>query len=222
MFSKRFCPHRQQFDYLDEADLKNLHKAILESPYLGSSDLNEGFASTQGFSLLFKRQERDRVKSMFPEFEPYLSKVLKAQANVFFLNPLVIRGGAAVGRHADKTLGSFVKDSPFPEWVSVLYLHIPSPRTGGDIVFHRGMVKHRLSPKVNSVVEFPGWLLHEVTSLCTESEEPRVSLVVEQYKVNEKVLAEAPNWHLDTRRPFEDFLIDAQGFDEEVVEPLLP
>jgi hypothetical protein len=211
VFTKWLCPHRQKFDYLAAAQLKLLREAVLTSPYLGVSDLNEGFATTQGFSLLFKREKREQVKEMFPEFEPYLEKALKPEANVFFLNPLVIRGGSAVGKHADKTLGSYVKGSPFPRWVSVLYLGIPSPKQGGDIVFHRGPVRHRISPKENSMVEFPGWLLHEVTPLRTESEEPRVSLVVEQYNVSDEILVQAPVWHLDTCRPFEEFLLEAQG-----------
>lgn len=183
----------------------------MESPYLAESDLNEGFSSTKGFSIMFRRDQLERAKELIPALVPYFEKVLKPEANAFFLNPLVIHGGGAVGAHADKTLGSYLKTAPYPFCVSVLYLSLPKPRTGGNIVFHRWFGRHTLTPKENLLLEFPGWLKHEVTELKSESESPRVSMVLEQYKLEPDQLEQLTPWHLDSCQSFEFFLEAAIG-----------
>lgn len=206
-------PHQKKDDLLGEQDLEQLRAAVLESPYLAETDLNEGFSGTRGFSLLFKRSERERAEQLMPALIPYFEKVLKSEANVFFLNPLVIVGGGGVGPHTDKTLTSYVDDPPFPFCVSVLYLKLPQPRSGGDLVFHRFFLKRRVIPRENLLVEFPGWLLHEVTELSSTDPEPRISMVLEQYRLEPEQLQEVRDWHLETMRPFEDFLTEEAELD---------
>ncbi len=95
---------------------------------------------------MFRRDQLEKAKGLMPTLEPYFDCVLKAEANAFFLNPLVIHGGGAVRAHADKTLASYIKTAPYPFCVSVLYLSLPTPRTGGDILFHRWFGRHRITP----------------------------------------------------------------------------
>ena len=209
MLAKQLWPHRRQPDTLRQNDLATLRSAVLDSPYLAESDLNEGFTGTKGFSLLFRRDQLERAKEWMPCLVPYFESVLKPKANAFFLNPLVIYGGGAVKAHADKTLSSYLESVPYPFCVSVLYLTLPSPRTGGNIVFHRWFGRHTVRPQENLLLEFPGWLKHEVTELKSESESPRVSIVLEQYQLQEDKLKELVAWHLDTNRPFEFFLDEA-------------
>ena len=209
VFSKRLWPHSTHSDALPSDEIKALLDTVLESPYLAESDLNEGFSGTKGFSLLFKRDQLERAKELMPSLSPYFAKVLKPKANAFFLNPLVIHGGGAVGAHADKTLSSYIDSVPYPFCVSVLYLSLPQPRTGGNIVFHRWFGRHTISPRENLLLEFPGWLKHEVTELKSESEAPRVSIVLEQYRLPEASLEQLIPWHLDSNRPFEFFLEQA-------------
>lgn len=209
MLTRRLWPHRIRTGTLGESQLAALRAAVLESPYLAESDLNEGFTGTQGFSLLFKRDQFDRVAQLLPAFVPFLEATLKPQANAFFLNPLVIHGGGAVRAHADKTLSSYLAQVPYPFCVSVLYVALPTPRTGGRLVFHRWFGRHGLQPEENLLLEFPGWLKHEVTELRSESGQPRVSIVLEQYQLSQAGLEELIPWHLDSNRPFDFFLEQA-------------
>ena len=218
MISQLLWPHKTKVETLSPEQLSELLSSVLESPYLAESDLNEGFSSTKGFSIMFRRDQLDRAKELMPTLVPYFDSVLKPEANAFFLTPLVITGGGAVGAHADKTLASYIKSAPYPFCVSVLYLSLPSPRTGGNIVFHRWFGRHTLSPKENLLLEFPGWLKHEVTEMRSEDENPRVSMVLEQYKLEDAQLEALTPWHLDSCQSFEFFLdaaLDGEEEDEE-------
>ena len=217
VISEFLWPHKTRLETLSGEHLSQLLVSVLESPYLAESDLNEGFSTTKGFSLMFRRDQLERAKELMPTLIPYFDSVLKPEANAFFLNPLVIHGGGAVGAHADKTLASYIKTAPYPFCVSVLYLKLPAPRTGGDIVFHRWFGRHTLSPRENLLLEFPGWLKHEVTEMRSEDENPRVSMVLEQYKLEPEQLEELTPWHLDSCQSFEFFLDAAlEGEDLEI------
>jgi hypothetical protein len=190
---------------------------VLDSPFLADSDLDHGFKGTLGFSLLFHREHVERVTKLIPELEPHLQKVLKPETNVLFLNPLVIQEGKGVPAHADKTLASFTRErTPYPFCVSVLYLGIPPDCRGGHLVFHRLWGSRAVTPSEGMLVEFPGWLLHEVTPFqASGSGQPRVSLVIEQYAVKPELKAQLPEWFLDSCRPFEDFMQMAGAAEEE-------
>lgn len=215
MISRFLWPHQTKLGALSAEALDELLKSVLDSPYLAESDLNEGFSTTKGFSIMFRRDQLERAKELMPTLGPYFESVLKPEANAFFLNPLVIHGGGAVGAHADKTLASYIQSAPYPFCVSVLYLSLPSPRTGGDILFHRWFGRHRLTPRENLLLEFPGWLKHEVTELHSESPNPRVSMVLEQYRLTPAQYEELTPWHLDSCRSFDFFLAAALGEEED-------
>ena len=218
MFTRWLWPHRMASDLLAAEELSALREAVLQSPYLAATDLNEGFEGTSGFTLLFHIEQKERAQSLMPELRPFFSKVLKPKANVFFLNPLVIHaGGRGVAPHADKTLVSYVdKEPPFPFCVSVLYLSVPKEKKGGHLVFHRALGKLKREPQENLLIEFPGSMLHEVTPLVsTPGSPPRISLVLEQYEVSEKMKATVPSWSLETTRPFDEFLDLAEELTED-------
>lgn len=209
MLQRLVWPHRTVDDLLSIEALAALRNAILQSPYLAETDLNEGFTGTSGFTMLFHLEERERVQALIPEVEPFLDKAIKPEANVFFLNPLVLHaGGAGVAPHADKTLVSYLDgDPPFPFCVSVLYLSLPKEKKGGSIVFHRAIGRLQKTPVENLLLEFPGWLLHEVTPLSSEpGSPPRVSLVLEQYRLSPEMKAAVPRFSLETSRAFSEFL----------------
>lgn len=210
MLRRWLWPHRVQADLLSPHELATLRRAVLESPFLAATDLNEGFEGTSGFTLLFHLEERTRAEQLMPELAPFLARVVKKSANVFFLNPLVIHaGGTGVAPHADKTLVSYVEEGepPFPFCVSVLYLSLPVEKRGGSLVFHRRFGRLERRPAENLLVEFPGWMLHEVTPLQSQAgSPPRVSLVLEQYALSAVMKAQVPSWSLETTRPFSEFL----------------
>ncbi len=226
MIRRWLWPHEATENALPAAALGDLKEAIINSPYLAETDLNEGFTGTSGFTLLFHREERERAESLMPELRPFFEKAMKSQANVFFLNPLVLHaGGSGVAPHADKTIVSYVdsKDPPFPFCVSVLYLSLPTEKKGGSLVFHRAVGKLEKVPKENLLIEFPGWLMHEVTPLSSQpGSPPRVSLVLEQYELPEAMKNEVPRFSLETSRAFEDFLGEMDDEEEDLGEDESP
>lgn len=212
-------PYRVRSPLLESAELERLAQAVLHSPYLASSDLDQGFEQTYGFSVLFQRSQVERFLLMLPSARPCLEKMLRSDCQVFLVNPLVIHEGAAVAPHADKTLMSFLPPGakvPFPYRVSVLYLCLPPNLQGGELVFHRNaLVKARFQPRVNSLVEFPGWLYHEVRPWkqtgMGQASTPRVSLVCEQYRLKPRLLEQLPEFHLESTRSFAEFLANGEG-----------
>lgn len=208
-------PYRVRPNLLEAEELERLAQAVLASPFLAASDLDQGFEQTYGFSVLFQRTQVERFLRLLPSARPCLEKVLRPDCQAFLVNPLIIHEGAAVAPHADKTLMSFLPPGskvPFPTVVSVLYLAIPQGIQGGDLVFHRNaLVKARFSPQTNTLVEFPGWLYHEVKPWSAPSAPagpatPRVSLVCEQYRLKPALLEQIPEFHLESTRKFSDFL----------------
>ena len=203
-------PYGVRPNLLEPAELERLAQAVLQSPYLAASDLDHGFEQTYGFSVLFQRTQVERFLLMLPSARPCLERMLRSDCQAFLVNPLVIHEGAAVAPHADKTLMSFLPPGskvPFPHRVSVLYLALPPNLAGGELVFHRNaLVKARFKPRVNTLVEFPGWLYHEVKPWKSGSGGARVSLVCEQYRLKPKILEQIPEFHLESTRSFADFL----------------
>lgn len=215
-----FWPHRQRTGLLQPEQLEHLRQSVLQSPYLAPSDLNEGFTGSYGFSIFFQSSERQRAEKALPGLAPFLDQVVRANTNVMFLNPLVIGEGKLVHPHVDKTLHSFLDwplhRVPYPVSVSVLYLQLAENIEGGDLKFHRWFGALAVTPEPNALVEFPGWMVHEVTPWQGDGTTSRVSLVLEQYELSPAALAEVPEYALFSERTFEDFLREA---DEDIEDP---
>jgi len=213
-------PFRLRHQILAVPELELLLSQILQSPYLGATDLDHGFEGTLGFSVLFQASEIERLLRILPAARAYLDKILDRSAQAFLVNPLVIHEGRGIGPHADKTLLSFLPPGtrlPFPHRVSVLYLAMPMGCQGGELIFHRNaLVKARVKPRVNSLVEFPGWLYHQVTPWHQQGWDgrpscPRVSLVCEQYRLSKQILQMLPRFHLESTRDFRAILEEASA-----------
>ena len=82
--------YTRRFNCLPVDELTNLAQKILGSRYLGISQLSEGFASTQGFSIIFRREGIPAVVEHFPELSAYLNAALKSLCNAFYLNILIL------------------------------------------------------------------------------------------------------------------------------------
>lgn len=216
--SPRFRGWRQQPDCLDQDQHLQVRRAILQSPWLAATTLNQRFASTWGFSVAFRSDGVEQVYRAFPEFAPYLKLVLNTdRENAFFLNPLVIFQGGGVMPHIDCSLRSYTLplQPPYPERVSVYYAHVPRGLQGGSLVLTdaRHKVLQEIQPLNNLLVEFQGSLMHHVTPFQGEGdpclESSRVSLVCEQYRLEPSVLGRIPRFHLESTRQFADFLDSA-------------
>ncbi|MDX2270497.1 MAG: 2OG-Fe(II) oxygenase [Cyanobacteriota bacterium] len=178
--------------------LEKLQKQILASPYLSVNNLNRDFVDTQGFSIVFQRAGIPQVEERFPFLSPYLQRVLLPDCNAFYLNPLLLKQGSRVDPHIDRSLRSYCKTIDPPAWVSVLYLHLPTPLAGGSLILKSGKKQvGSILPQVNQLLYFQGNLTHAVTPL--KSQGIRLSLVCEQYLLEAKALPEIPEFTLESR-----------------------
>lgn len=210
---------------LGESDWARIRHAIVESPWLAGTTLNMRFAATWGFSVAFRRSGLAEVYKNFPAFVPYLERVLEADHNAFFLNPLVIFRGGSVMPHIDCSLRSYTAplEPPYPVKVSVFYAQVPPELEGGELLLSDSRREvGRVKPRNNMLVQFEGSLLHQVTpfegSREADLDRSRISLVCEHYRVSDSLLARVPRFHLESSRSFGDFLelaLESEGIGNE-------
>ncbi len=180
-------------DHLDA-----LRTQIRRSKLFTVNNLNRDFVGTRGFSVAFTRPQLCRVRAEFPWFGPFLDKALVAEANAFYLNPLQLQAGSRVDPHIDRSLRAYCNDITTPLCVSVLYVDVPEGMRGGRLVLARGKkVLARVQPETNLLVTFDGDLTHGVERL--DSDGLRLSLVCEQYQLDERELAAVPDYAIETR-----------------------
>lgn len=178
--------------------LRALGLAVRKSPWFTTNNLNRDFVGTRGFSVVFHREQRERVVEQFPFFAPYLARVLRDDCNAFYLNPLELEAGSRVDPHVDRSLRAYCEDITTPLQVSVLYVDVPPAMRGGRLLLARGK-KHLgcVAPEPGLLVTFDGDLLHGVERV--ESAGKRLSLVCEQYSLDERELAAVPDYRLESR-----------------------
>ena len=180
-------------DYLD-----SLAKSVRACRLFTVNNLNRDFVGTRGFSVVFVREQVAKVAAEFPFFDLYLQKALRADCNAFSLNPLELEAGSRVDPHIDRSLRSYCKDITTPVQVSVLYVEVPAGMRGGALVLQRGKkTLARVKPRSNLLLAFDGDLTHAVERVDTPGR--RLSLVCEQYALDERELAAVPSYRVETR-----------------------
>ncbi len=186
--------YARRFDCLPVEELTTLAKKILVSPYLGVSQLSEGFASTQGFSVIFRQEGIPHVVEHFPELAPYIKATLKPFVNAFYLNILVLTEGACVDAHVDCSICEYFQELVTPQLVSILYVQVPQDMKGGQLVLSLDSEKEvgRIQPQENMLLHFLGFLTHRVESV--QASTSRVSIVCEQYNLKDEWLVQVPNF----------------------------
>lgn len=190
--------HRETPDAFPPDYLDSLAKSIRNSRQFTVNNLNRDFVGTRGFSVVFVRGTVAKVEAEFPFFAPYLQRALRSDCNAFYLNPLQLEAGSRVDPHIDRSLRSYCKDIATPLEVSVLYVEVPPGMRGGALVLARGKkTLARVTPRPNLLVGFDGDLTHSVERV--DSPGRRLSLVCEQYALDERELAEVPTYRVETR-----------------------
>jgi Rps23 Pro-64 3,4-dihydroxylase Tpa1-like proline 4-hydroxylase len=170
---------------------------ILSSTYLAESQLSDDFAGTKGFSIVFQSSGINQVKQHFPFLQSYLDAVLLPTCNAFYLNPLIIQGGRRIKPHVDSSISGYCKPNTIPKFVSVFYLRVPSDMKGGELVLHReGAEVDEIQPQANTLLYFQGHMKHSVNRV--ETSEDRISLVCEQYILNETHLQKIPKFKIES------------------------
>lgn len=186
--------YARRFDCLPVEELKVLTKQILMSPYLGVSQLSEGFATTQGYSIIFRHQGISKLLEHLPELSAYLRVALKPHCNAFYLNILILTEGSCVTDHIDCSIREYLQELVTPQLVSVLYVQVPQDMQGGQLVISLDSKEEvgRIQPQENMLLHFLGSLTHRVESV--QASAPRISIVCEQYNLREEWLAQIPNF----------------------------
>ncbi len=178
--------------------LSNLQGEILASSYFVTNNLNRDFVGTKGFSVVFRRSHINRVVTKFPFFKSYLDRALMPRCNAFYLNPLQLNNGSRVDPHIDRSLRSYCKTIEPPDTVSVLYVQVPKNLEGGELILRDYKRQAgKIIPQVNTLVHFQGHLTHSVNVL--ESSGLRLSLVCEQYNLEENELSQIPEFVIESR-----------------------
>jgi hypothetical protein len=178
--------------------LADLRVQIRKSPWFTANNLNRDFVGTRGFSVVFHRTALPRVQAAFPWSVPYLGRALRPDCNAFYLNPLQLEQGSYVAPHIDRSLRTYVLDVDPPLQVSVLYIDVPDGMRGGGLVLRRGRkFLGRVTPRAGLLVQFDGDLEHGVDRVDTPG--LRLSLVCEQYLLEESELAQVPEYAIESR-----------------------
>ena len=148
--------------------------------------------------MVFQRSHLETVTEKFPFFKPYLDLALEPDCNAFYLNPLLLQEGSRVDPHIDRSLRSYCKTINPPDSVSVLYVQVPSALQGGELVLrdHKRQVG-QVKPQVNLLIHFQGDLTHSVNAVKVPG--TRLSLVCEQYNLDESELREIPEFTIESR-----------------------
>lgn len=171
---------------------------ILACPYFAVNNLNRDFVGTKGFSVVFQRSHIAEVQQRFPYFKHYLDRVLQQECNAFYLNPLLLKQGSRVDPHIDRSLRSYCETIEPPVVVSVLYVEVPPDLEGGELVL-RSQKRQvgQIRPQPNTLLFFQGDLTHSVNPVTSAG--ARLSLVCEQYNLDEAELREIPEFRLESR-----------------------
>jgi 2OG-Fe(II) oxygenase superfamily len=190
--------YQQQIKAFSRNYLDKLHNRILASPYLALNNLNRDFVATKGFSVVFRRSHLSTVAEQFPFFKRYLDIALQPDCNAFYLNPLLLSPGSRVDPHIDRSLRSYCKTIRPPDMVSVLYVSVPDDLEGGELVLRsRQRTVGQIRPQANTLLLFQGDLTHSVNAVKKGGD--RLSLVCEQYNLEEKELEDIPEFKLESR-----------------------
>ncbi|KAA8497502.1 hypothetical protein FVE85_5087 [Porphyridium purpureum] len=192
--------------YMDNDTFNKMRDCLIDHPHIQRNHLNpDGFKYTRGFVIKFSdlgipkfRAETLFNCGSFNPLLPFFDKARDIRANGFVMNVLVAdkpnnASELVVGRHVDNTLKHSRPNTDFlAHTVTVLYLSVPPDMEGGELEVlgtreqyeeGGGTVKSRITPVQNKGARFRGDAYHQVRGYTTETDQRRVSLVLEQYRV---------------------------------------
>jgi hypothetical protein len=190
--------YRQSSPAFSASYLSKLQRRILDCPYFAINNLNRDFVNTKGFSVVFRRSHLTTVAEHFPYFLRYLEQALQPDCNAFYLNPLLLKAGSRVDPHIDRSLRSYCKTIDPPAMVSVLYVSVPEGLEGGELILRsRQRQVGQIKPQTNTLLFFQGDLTHAVNAVTKGGD--RLSLVCEQYSLEDHQLEDIPEFKLESR-----------------------
>ena len=195
-------------EFLAREDFERVRACALQHPLLRvKGELNEdSFGKTRGFVLKFNEDgvAQFQSDSAYECFAPVFDRLRVPLTNAFVMNLLLCElgdydeydaNGLAVGVHLDDTVGVSSKHSFIAHQVSVLYLSVPKDMEGGQLDLFSygdgatpgdGDPEEVVVPEENLMATFRGDAFHRVRSYRARSRTERVSLVLEQYFIDDR------------------------------------
>lgn len=184
----------EAIDLPDDVRQQIVH-GVLSSNAFGDSTLGSEFVATEGFSLVFQRDQIAIAIEHFPYLRPVLDHALFAETNAVYVNPLVLTDNSEVHEHIDCRYVPETQTRILPTLVSVYYAEVDRAMTGGDLILlDRDGASVTLIPKTGEMVHFAGDTRHYVSKITSPVR--RISIVVEQYNLSPANLAAFPECHL--------------------------
>lgn len=206
-------------------ELSGALKAVCSLPYFGVNQTSHKFYSgTLGFHITFRDTYRQHVEEHLPCLKHIFAHTLRSECNCFFVNVFYARpDGQAY--HVDNKFTDYCGKFRETDIVTVAYLSVSDTMLGGDLVVlnvsksevgrpllevergreHPGEILQRIRPKTGRVVDFDGRLLHAVCAF--ESEQPRVSLVIEQCRLPRRHFLNTPKFNIFSQKTNEDLIL---------------
>jgi hypothetical protein len=178
-------------DALPTVARQQLVQGIVGSPFFGPSALGAEFVGTMGFSIVFRRRALPTVLAKFPYLEALFGIALFNPCNAFYVNPLVLYGASRVDAHIDCRLIAASDTRIIPNLISVYYAEVAADMVGGRLVLNPGTEwEATIAPKQGGIVHFVGSTIHRVEAV--EQSCRRISVVCEQYNLDQELLEEFP------------------------------
>jgi hypothetical protein len=198
---------QRQTDLFSTDYLSHLAGELLQSPYLAANVLNQRFARTAGFSLVFRATHVSAVLASFPILAPFLARVVCPPFNLYYLNALVLPQAAEVEKHIDHSIRGYNNRLPWPRQVSVLYVAVPTMQ-GGELhlLDLNDQLWMKIIPETGLMICFRGDVKHLITPVTQTLSGARLSLVCEQYCLSAAELEHVPTFTLKSTIGFDAFL----------------
>ena len=226
-----FLP-REEFETLKLCTLK--HPKLHVASALG----NEAFGKTQGFVVKFNEDGVSSFLH-HPEYGECFGNVFEKlrlpETNAFVFNALLCElsdyedwksNKTSVGLHLDQTVGMRRRVSPISDFlahqVNVLYIDVADDMVGGELeVWSYGKGDWRsldlqrpeqsITPAINTMVAFRGDSFHQVKAYYTNrgSNKKRLSLVLEQYKIDSQYYENTIEWAEQHKSQHDDPILNS-------------
>lgn len=210
-------------NFLNFLEYEKIRKCTLNHPRLKipSSLSSSSFSKTRGFVVKFNKEGVDSFLNHPDYGDCYgdlFEKMRLPETNAYVFNALLCElsdyddwknNQTSVGLHLDQTVGlqGLKADHQFlAHQVNVLYVDVAADMKGGELEGWRygsgdlkqsDLLKPHLSikPEKNKLVMFRGDSFHQVKAYHTsESTTKRLSLVLEQYKINDEFVPNTVVW----------------------------
>ncbi|AII17261.1 hypothetical protein JO84_gp027 [Aureococcus anophagefferens virus] len=193
-------------------------KLINHNENIRGVGLGIGFENLNGFTVIFKNKEEAKNlfidKFKLPLVWNIFNKVVLPESNAFVINTLIINKSLhnSIDLHYDNTIevetGIFNREL-LAHNINIIYINVPNDILGGKFVAYKKNIStlHEITkpfglsnfmplpqpvieqkPINGTFIKVRGDLLHKVNSFFSNTNEPRISLVIEEYKCSKKEL----------------------------------